>query len=365
MTLWMSLAWTAATWSADDFSPHLLIRDPEVLNDVRASGEGPWSFLGTVHKLFSKTVSPSPGEIEPGLVDWFSQWSATVDSNGHTLEPRNALAVIREVWPKAPNGALIRDQSPYRLIAILFRLDLRNPDSPAGEGRFVFQLSEPFTEIPIESYVIFEFALASPGETVKFWAQRIQDLSQTTDLNSYKVKLEAMTESFAVAEKLRFVRTNDFVFAPIWELRNFTYDSIARRLVATPIPGTPHSDFDTTKRSELEVWIISQSLTSRDTTLVLPSTMQTTVAPLPSEFYTWLEGSRVPTPARRIFAQQTCNGCHGIETETRFTHFFKDSFQEVTKTSDFLARELEKRNADLIALLSGNAPAYLADQRVH
>src|SRR5919106_3421003 len=114
----------------------LFIVDPSVVLDSRASSasNGPWSFRRLVAQL------AGPGTDPAAFVEAWLRSMRTTSLNGFPLEDRLGveafLAAGTSAWPRTPSGGLDLSRSPFRLLAIVNRLDLS--ERGHGEARFVF-----------------------------------------------------------------------------------------------------------------------------------------------------------------------------------------------------------------------------------
>ena len=130
-----------------------------------------------------------------------------------------------------PSRPLDFSTAPFRLLAIMNRMDLRQPGVQAGEGRFVFGVLDAAGN-PLEFTVILEYAL--PGgtpEAIQRWARDWHELGQLgLSHPDYNAKLQALTDRFAKSgvmpgrpfgNALNQIRTNEVVLAEPWEMREF------------------------------------------------------------------------------------------------------------------------------------------------
>jgi len=125
----------------------LMIRHKDVVNDARATGLGPWSFGYLMQELANE---PATG-IKPAdfVEDWLSNWQKNVVVNGFVVpqRKRGIEQLILNDWPRTADHELDLSKSPFRLLAIILRLDLRSnrvlgsqriDDGGAGEARLVY-----------------------------------------------------------------------------------------------------------------------------------------------------------------------------------------------------------------------------------
>ncbi|MBD1430589.1 hypothetical protein [Sphingobacterium litopenaei] len=160
-----------------DQTKTLMITDLAVVEDVTrtfnpcasvGNPNGAWTF-GT---LMRQMASANPGAIASDLQvsdfvrNWMNTWKTEQSVNGENLPARNTIQNLITDWENkssvSPGGILNMRFAPFKLIAIVNRLDLRGNSgygfSNAGEGRFVFNAltstcnSQEFT-------VIFEYGI--------------------------------------------------------------------------------------------------------------------------------------------------------------------------------------------------------------
>ncbi len=168
------------------------------------------------------------------LVDnWLSGWAnETTLVNGHAGKA-NGVEDIIERWPKNSAGKFRLEKAPFRLSAIVSRLDLRNlrPEGEplGGEVRFVFGLtrSTDCGSEANETTLILEY---SPGTTnenaVLAWAKRWYDLGNLNKSSAeYAQTLQGLTEDTIRKGKLERIRTNAVrgseTVTPGWFLSEF------------------------------------------------------------------------------------------------------------------------------------------------
>lgn len=223
----------------------------------------------------------------PDPINWDSQW---IDLNNQ---------------PKNGNCLLDKTKAPFRLLAIVNRMDVRAPlggngyyqgkPGDAGEGRFVFGFlgykkapdmvhpnidpNIPSTwvpDIPLDATVIFEYRLPPKlNNSVMTWAQNWHALAALPPSDpNYRTKLQTMTDLFTkeAAETanifnpvnegnnysaLARIRTNELAFAKVvntgvWSMREYTLQCLQpncginkRYLVPKFVPMSPNRSFNT------------------------------------------------------------------------------------------------------------------------
>ena len=131
----------------------LAIRTPAVVRDFSrtfdpctggGAGMGPWSFGHLMTEIANHPTYPTPPEVM--VEQWLLQWTAPQTINGFTAAARGPINSWINDWRTASGGGpLDLSIAPFRLLAILSRVDLREstggtlgPFANAGEARFVF-----------------------------------------------------------------------------------------------------------------------------------------------------------------------------------------------------------------------------------
>jgi hypothetical protein len=295
---------------------------------------------------------------------WLRQWLSTQTVNGRGVPARTNMATqILNAWPRLSTGELDLNRSPFKLVAIINRLDLgRGKGGPygssgAGELRFVFTVMNSTTCVrPYNSFeVIFEFGVPrTQCLQVKAWAQSWLGLSSSSLIlgsSAYNSQLESLTEQVVLrnaapskpnGSAINQVRTNEVMLASPWEMREFRIFSTAanpREFTTTSVPG--HLSEHVTVRTPFDMFNNTPTLTSflanpANNAAILAGTHD---VPLDYGTTTNFLGAwpQMPTTAffwnapnlstvsnginvRHKFSLNTCNGCHARETSTGFTH---------------------------------------------
>jgi probable HAF family extracellular repeat protein len=350
----------------------LVVVDASVVLDARASnaGGGPWSFRWLMEQL-AGGEGPAPRFVEAWL-----RSLRTPSVNGFALEDRRGVEALLGTgpgaWPRTRSGELDLSRAPFRLLAIVNRMDVNSYSN--GEGRFVFGFVEPATGEPGRMTVAFEYRLPPLGtpDDRKAWAKRWYEAAQHPFGEAYNRALEELTRGFAArgadpggvgGSALSQLRMNEAAFGELWELREWQLDDGPQGtfLRPAPLPQTPDQSFNGTEA--LAEYILQNAEQIRSGTHVLPLSMRAGASP---EVGAWAfrRLGTVDESLRHAFARQTCNGCHSSETFSAHGFFHVTPFgtYDVSSTgrdrlSPFMTEtEIPRRLAGLAALLGVSLP---------
>lgn len=250
-----------------------------------------------------------------------------------------------------------------------------------GEGRFVFAVLDKNGEpLPGDFTVILEYPLitpvgsgVSPEQSIRDWAMGWHELGKFDSFDeSYLAALEKLTNRFSNAGNrvpnsngitLR-IRTNEKSLGPIREMREFTVKT-GTEITPAPVASTPREIFNQPKSVEQSLMndflaghgaalakgteafpgkftLAVKGADRKDPTRnpaanLLPVMAGACTAPEQTPAFFWtFEGIR-DNAVRREFSMQTCNGCHGGETNTADgLHVKPRRAGEIAAVSDFL-----------------------------
>jgi hypothetical protein len=366
-----------------DAERSLLIRDPKVVQDkyrtrtsCESSSMGVWSF----GHLMTEMANQSQTGIDPRdfAMQWLLEWYKDEVVNTFVIgERREGIRELINKWKKDSDGKLDLGYAPMRLLAIVNRADLRGiaknskilrgyGDPGPGEGeestdggelRFVFGVLDPETCSPERFTVIFEYGVTKKGcQEMQNWAISWAKLA-AFELGSpeYNRALEKLTQSVVLANSnpekpngsaLNQLRTNEISLASPWELREFTLGpEHVSFLNSATIKQTPDRDFNETNvlakfinQFEGEILADKHKVTEEfDGSPFLAAAIEYDA----SDF--WRAEGINNNDARHKFSLNTCNSCHGRETDTSFLQIGTAPFGNVT--------------ADLSGFLRGSTPS--------
>jgi len=297
---------------------------------------------------FGKLISDMAGANDPStfVLDWLAHWETDQQINGFSAAARPDIrAQVIDPWLAASGGArLDMAKAPFRLLAIVNRIDLRkNPSyaaGHAGEGRFVFGVTDPSGN-PLAFTVILEYEL--PARTladVKAWAAAWHELGALPFGAAYNAKLEAITDRFAGrnaapaktnGSAINQVRTNEITLRRPWELREFRLASRGGALVQTTC--TQEVDMSLFNTPELAAYINADEANILAQRHTVPQPMLAAAAP---ELLVLNAPGRINPEARHKLSLNTCSGCHFRETGTAFTHVDVRAAGQEARLSGFL-----------------------------
>ncbi|MEM6801771.1 MAG: hypothetical protein AAF696_10245 [Bacteroidota bacterium] len=352
-----------------------IIEDPSRTYNV-CTGVGTPMGAWTFGRLMTEMVNTAVTGVSTS--DFVKSWMNTMNSelsiNGDRIEPGMFEERIFSNWLAAseakglPPGELDLTIAPFRLLAIVNRIDLREnsgyASSNAGEARFVFGMIDTRSCRAIDHVTILEYGINKKGcNPIKDWAQLWYNL-KNFPLGStvYNSRLQAITDQFTHANAapakpngsaINQVRTNELIdLAPAWDLKEFKLNPDNHLLENTFVAMTPKgnylgggsdaraiADFINTHEAEIlrqnyevpEFFKGERFLGSRIGTLSFGS-------PVDGRFWDgdvrWTPSSPPSQPgmvrnhkARHIFGLNTCNGCHTNENNT-FTPFHMITFED-------------------------------------
>jgi hypothetical protein len=304
---------------------------------------GAWTFGANMAAVAGTS---NPVLLHNFTLQWLQTWSVNQTINSDPVPARpNVQTDIIAPWLAASGGTYLDlTKAPFRLLAIVARLDLRNNagytgGSSAGEGRFVYNLLDAGGN-PTQFLVIFEYGLdARDCFGIMDWANAWHGLGAFAFGHSYNAALQSVTDRFATigaspakpnGSAINQVRTNDFHLVRLWELREFRLNP----KIAAGSPLNPSTVAQTPARSLQQTPAISTYVNANEPSILA----HTHIVPLswggnpfrggasPHSLDLAWDGpvpicTSITNPqARHAFSLDTCSGCHGDETATVFKH---------------------------------------------
>jgi hypothetical protein len=364
---------------------------------VAPATRGAWTFGGLMPGIFGTNVAAT---LSTEVTRFLSVWKFNQVVNGELVPARpNVQAQVLGPWLAASGGVqLDMRRAPFRLLAIVARLDLRqNAPFNAGEGRFVFGLLDPAGN-PTQYLLILEYGLDAPDcKSVLVWANAWHNLGTVAFGPAYNAALQTVTDRFTTinsspaklnGSSLNQARTDDFFLAAPWELREFTLQPAGppAQLLMSTVAQTPANARQFTPVLANYVNVNTPAILANNYTvpLVWAAVNFRGGASSHNLNFNW-DG---PAPActsignpnaRHIFSLNTCNGCHGAETQTVFKHVQPRGPGVPSALSAFLTggpvvvdmcgightfNDIARRQADLCNLVSMTCPELTAEPAV-
>ncbi len=402
-----------------DPARELFIRDLSVVNDcfrttwtglcakpVQPATRGAWTFGKLMEGLAGTT---DPAQLSAFTLAWLNHWKIDLTINGDPVPKRpNVQSFVIQPWLTASGGVqLDMKKAPFRLLAIVARLDLRQNSgysgggTTAGEGRFVFNLLDSLGNTT-QFLAILEYGLDARACTdVQNWALSWHGLGSIPFGPTYNAALQQITDQFSRlgaspakpnGSALNQARTNDFFLLQPWELREFKL--VAINDLGTPVPLSEVTVAQTPADSRQRTQHLANYINQETPAIlagqhVVPLSFQNLPlrggASPHSLNFNW-DGPQPPncgaitTPeARHIVSRDTCNGCHGGETNTFFKHVEPRQPNQVAALSAFLTGsgpltdicglkhtfgDIERRRVDLCQLLAKSCEQLNAEPAV-
>ncbi|HJS07282.1 MAG TPA: hypothetical protein VJ809_06460 [Pirellulales bacterium] len=221
-------------------------------------------------------------------------------------------------------------QAPFRLLAIVNRIDLRhNPNiGNAGEGRFVFGVTDAITGDALLFTVILEYIQPAQSEAeVRKVAADWHALGSFSAFNdAYVDRLKIVTRRFAGrnaaptrlnASAIGQIRTNEIALNPSggagWELREFVLAEPDRLFHPATVKLTPHHSLNNTAALAFLLRRLSP-----DVSEALPAELFDfrAITDANPDFQWQAPGFDPAGAVLRRFSVNTCSGCHGGDAKT-------------------------------------------------
>lgn len=328
----------------------LFITNPSVV-DSEMTSSGPLSF-GQVF------IDGARGASDAGLQAFrmFDTYRALSYFNGFFVGDRTAGPLFN-VWPMAySRPERILEKTPFRLLAIAFRLDLASAKD-AGEVRFIYGAYEPSLGVR-DLTVNFEYALPFTPSHPKVldWARGLAALSDLEYGPEYESALLNLVGQFLRFGRnlstLKRIHVNEQLFGSGWDLREFVFDESSKQIVLNTLKKSPDISLNTELESDLVRWLNDNEASVVRGDYELPFEFQAGRGFLPDDGFRWFEDNPFVKPSvKQALNIQTCVGCHGAGTRTEFMHVEPRSFGEESRISDFVKAELVKRKDHLISII--------------
>lgn len=312
---------------------------------------GAWTLGGLLPGIFGTNDAAT---LSTRTLQWLREWETNQTINSDVVHARPSITdLIIDPWLQASGGGqLDMKRAPFRLLAIVSRLDLRrnvsDPNGPtAGEGRFIFNVLDPEGD-PTLFLLILEYGLdAENCVDVQDWAEAWHALGAFPFGDRYNAGLQSVTDQFTAigaspgklnGSAINQVRSNEIelhlrmeeMANPIWELREFRLVNSAgspKPLRQKTVALTPDkqrnktdqlADFANTKANAILAGSHNVPLLWNGEPFLGGAAQHNLNlgwdGPVHCESIT---DDRV----RHLLSLNTCSGCHGeMETGTTFMH---------------------------------------------
>ncbi len=308
-----------------------------------------------IQTLFDRLAVASGRTAKEVMLQFLTSWEDTnLSMNGFNIAARPSIrSKVIDLWKQRDGQAGASDaawnmnfaNAPFRLLAIVNRFDLFDKAGSdvanAGEGRFVFCVVNP-DGTGAQFTIIFEYKLPASNEAELIeWAERWHALATAGNFDrNYINALKAITDDFATCANLAQIRTNEVHLEAPWELREFNINCGNSTLFEVSRKLTPDDRFNNTERLrqfiENNADALNQDLVTFEEGDGFLAGKVTTPFP-PRQFFWNAPGlSFDNTLARHRLSFNTCNGCHGGETQTDFTHIDPRNAGSEAQLSGFL-----------------------------
>ncbi|HYO12727.1 MAG TPA: hypothetical protein VE685_06000 [Thermoanaerobaculia bacterium] len=366
--------------------------------------QGAWTFGRLAEGIFGTT---DPQELSDLTLRWLGQWHSPQTINGDTSPARpNIKTLVVDPWDLADgqdDDVLDMTLAPLRLLAIVSRLDLRQNSGysagvTAGEGRFVFGVLRSNGQ-PSEFVVILEYGLdAADCSEVLDWARSWHSLGSIPSGDRYNAALQEITDRFASigaspakpnGSALNQLRTNEFLTSP-WELREFRLQPDPGSLGPAPllqftVAQTPANGHQ--RSALLANYANANASAILNNQHIVPLTWNGVAFRGGRSHHALDFNWDGPPPActsirndvRHNLSLNTCNGCHGGETDTVFKHVEPRAAGQEAQLSAFLTGnplsidmcngihsfgDIERRRVDLCQLLAKSCSQVEAEPSI-
>jgi hypothetical protein len=367
-----------------DPARELLVRHTLVVEDPARTWDpctgvgtpmGAWTFGRLMTEMANQPVTG----IDPSdfVENWVRQFMDVHTINTFNVWPRPGAQDLIDLWPKLPDGRLDLAQSPFRLLAIVNRQDLRGNlvyggSGDAGEARLVFGAVKCSgindgkltfgSQSVLQFTVIFEYGVPrSSCPEIRSWAQQWHALgTMVIGSAAYNAALQAITDQFTLRDAnsaklpnrsaINQVRTNEFALASapvdaLWDLRESKLvpgGLGSGQLRLATVAQTP----DASMRVGAGALRLRDFINGHEADLLAGTHIVPLSYPAGTPFRggqaepgagtAWTTAGILNTEARQKFSIATCNGCHTLETDTRFLHIAPRATGAESQLSDFL-----------------------------
>lgn len=366
---------------AHDPARSLMVTHPNVIADpvrtfdpcdvdgdnVLGNVNGAWSFKTLMTNMANTPVTGI--SAQQFTHNWLNKWMNNQVVNSFVIGARPNIQTFFPGWNPANPATLNMNRLPFRLLAIVNRIDLAKTSgyggAQPGETRLVFGLLDvgscPTHNInPARSMtVIFEYG--DPINSCQPLRDRANEWIALSSLAigsaAYNAALQALTDDVTLANSapgkpnrsaINQVRSNEIALSFPWQLREFTLQSAVSNLLPATVKQTPDpalfrlgsgvtADFMeannvaiSCERHVVPANFLGQPFLGSHADYGFGTIWNAPAAVIPGPgFCTETPTFGIPTATgtvRHKLSLNTCDDCHAGETQTTFTHVSPTTF---------------------------------------
>ncbi|MBN4080535.1 hypothetical protein JYT31_02615 [Beggiatoa alba] len=359
----------------------LMITDLSVVESVHTNPGGRWTFEHLITQMMPQ-ANPTAQQKSDFVLNWLSLWTSIQSVNGFSVAARNFIqSSIIDPWLLASGGTGTLDLSlaPFRLLAIVNRLDLAQRDTSgnvlnAGEGRFVFGVLDS-SGFQLQFTMIFEYGLPATTEGelnnwIADWHQlSLEEFSATNP--AYNNALLVLTDRFVAknanpgkpnGSALNQLRSNEIALSSPWELREFMLSSVTGELQQVTVKDNP--DLSVNNTTSMRDFINNNTTAILNGNFSIPDTFQGQPFVAGASINTLGLSSVLRADgitnngARHKLSLNTCMGCHGRETNTGFLHVNPRSLGFEAFLSGFLKGDINSQAITVLDPIDNTARQF-------
>lgn len=328
---------------------------------------GAWSFKTLMTNMANTPVTGISAQLFTH--NWLNKWMSNQTVNSFTINARTNMQNFFPGWNPGNPASLDMNRLPFRLLAIVNRIDLAKTSAyggaQPGETRLVFGLLD-VTGCPTHNTsptrqmtVIFEYG--DPVNSCQPLKNRANEWIALSSLAigspAYNAALQNLTDDVTLANSapskpnrsaINQVRTNEIALQFPWQLREFTLQSASSQLLPATIKQTPdpalfrigspvtasfmqnNAVAISCERHVVPLSFAGQPFLGSHTDYGFGTIWNAPAAIVAGAgFCTETPTSGVPTPTgtvRHKLSLNTCDDCHAGETQTAFTHVSPTGF---------------------------------------
>ncbi len=279
----------------------------------------------------------------------FEQWATTLTvpttvENGRVAQARPGFTRFFNSLGRDGTGAVDLAAIDFLPAAMVNRFDLRTAGN-CGENRLVFTKVSGASDGANRMTMIFEFVVPDDGSNCR---NAIARWTALRDLGGDALRVAAaeLLETFAVPGNLNQFRTNEFIDAGLWELREFHL--VDGQMVPFPVMDSP--PFELGQDPVFRQFVIQNAGAlnrgAREIGLIPLSFLDaaTQVSGQSIGF-----GNIVPSlpGLEQNVNVMSCSGCHSTNTGTGFVHIIERTVDGPAQLSQFMRSELDFRGQGL------------------